>query len=453
MIRSRSGPDDPQPLPNCEPSNSDQMSTSNAAGVLRSLSTSGGLDRSNPFFQSLGSNGRTCATCHRLEDAWTITPAGVQALFDASSGEDPLFRINDGANSPRADVSTMQARRAAYSMLLAKAVIRVGLPIPAAAEFSLEHADDPYGFADASELSLFRRPLPATNLRFLTGVMWDDRETHAPFAPPMDAGAAMSDLATSLRSQAINATLGHAQAAVVPSDELIGQIVAFELGLSTAQLRSQSAGSLADADAIGGPRVLADQQFHVGSNDALGADPVAAPNGMHAMRLFDGWRTAAAGPARNQIARGEQLFNSRTFAVGNVGGLNDEAGLKVIAGTCATCHDTPNVGNHSISASMNIGTTDADTRTPDMPLYTLLRKADGTRVRTTDPGRALVTGKWADIGKFKNPALRALAGRPPYFHNGMAATLDDVVAFYDARFAIGFTPQERSDLIAFLNAL
>jgi cytochrome c peroxidase len=64
----------------------------------------------------------------------------------------------------------------------------------------------------------------------------------------------------------------------------------------------------------------------------------------------------------------------------------------------------------------------------------------------------MVTGKWADIGKFKGPVLRALAARAPYFHNGSAATLEDVVEFYNSRFQIGFTPSEVSDLVAFLRA-
>jgi len=79
----------------------------------------------------LGTNGRSCFTCHRIDQGWTITPAGVQARFTASSGNDPIFRLVDGANSPRADVSTLAARRAAYSMVLARGVIRVGLAVPA----------------------------------------------------------------------------------------------------------------------------------------------------------------------------------------------------------------------------------------------------------------------------------------------------------------------------------
>jgi cytochrome c peroxidase len=74
-------------------------------------------------------------------------------------------------------------------------------------------------------------------------------------------------------------------------------------------------------------------------------------------------------------------------------------------------------------------------------------------MQTTDPGRALVTGRWKDIGRFKGPILRGLAARAPYFHNGSAGTLADVVAFYDSRFALGLTAFEKSDLVAFLRTL
>ena len=113
----------------------------------------------------------------------------------------------------------------------------------------------------------------------------------------------------------------------------------------------------------------------------------------------------------------------------------------------------PASGNHSIPAPLDIGLTDASRRTPDMPLYTLRNKATGETVATTDPGRALITGKWADVGRFKGPVLRGVAARPPYFHNGSAADLGAVVDFYNQRFGLALTPQERSDLVAFLRTL
>jgi cytochrome c peroxidase len=58
-----------------------------------------------------------------------------------------------------------------------------------------------------------------------------------------------------------------------------------------------------------------------------------------------------------------------------------------------------------------------------------------------------------DVGKVKGPILRGLAARAPYFHNGSAAGLSDVVTFYEKRFNVPFTDQEKADLVAFLNSL
>ena len=46
-----------------------------------------------------------------------------------------------------------------------------------------------------------------------------------------------------------------------------------------------------------------------------------------------------------------------------------------------------------------------------------------------------------------------LAARAPYFHNGSAATLEEAIEFYETRFALGLTAQEKADLLAFLKAL
>src|SRR5690349_20043896 len=67
-------------------------------GVVRTFSENGNIDLTGPFFQSLGTNGRSCATCHQLSDAMSISAAHVQARFDQSQGFDPVFRTNDGSN-------------------------------------------------------------------------------------------------------------------------------------------------------------------------------------------------------------------------------------------------------------------------------------------------------------------------------------------------------------------
>src|SRR5919202_3256515 len=197
-----------------------------ATGTFQTFTANGSIDTTNPFFQSLGTNGRTCATCHDRHDGWTITPADVQARFNATGGLDPLFRPIDGANSPNADVSTVDARRAAYSMLLTKGLIRIPLSPPPGAQFTVVAVDDPYDYATPDHLSLFRRPLPATNLPFLSAVMWDGRETVQQIT-----NANPQALQTDLMHQAIDATLGHAQAAITPTTQQLQQIASFQTGI------------------------------------------------------------------------------------------------------------------------------------------------------------------------------------------------------------------------------
>src|SRR5215467_15711489 len=178
-------------------------------------------------------------------------------------------------------------------------------------------------------------------------------------------------------------------------------------------------------------------------------------------KLYDAWDTLDRGgedggrsEARRAVARGERLFNGKPISIAGVKGLNDDLNVPQLQGTCTTCHDTPNAGNHSIPAPLEIGLTDASRRTPDLPLYTLRHtSAPFETVQSTDPGRALISGKWKDVGRFKGPILRDLAARAPYFHNGSAKNLREAVEFYNQRFSIGLTEQEEDDLVAFLLTL
>jgi cytochrome c peroxidase len=424
----------------------------NASGAV-GIAGMDAMDADNPFFQELGTNGRSCATCHRPAQGWNITPAELRDRFDRTDGHDPIFRTNDGSNCEGADISTIGKRRRAFSLLLEKGLIRVPLDIPAGAEFDLAAVEDPYRCgAPLAAASMYRRPLPTANLKFLSAVMWDGRAS--------SAGQAIRD---GLVRQVADAVTGHAQGAA-PAPAQIRAIVDFELGLFSTQVVDRSAGSLAEGVARSGPGALVRELFCIGINDPLDMLPpmpgacAAASGGLNpfAFTLFRGW-TDAASPHRQAIARGEAIFNTRSFVIDEVAGLNgrpeDPVRRPLQNGTCTVCHDTPNAGNHSVPMALNIGVADASRRTADLPLYTLRRRATGQTVQTTDPGRAMVTGKWNDIGKFKGPVLRALAARPPYFHDGSAATLADVIRFYDTRFQARFTEQEKADLLAFLRAL
>jgi cytochrome c peroxidase len=412
-----------------------------ATGIVRTYNVNGAINSSNPFFQPLGTNDRSCGSCHTPSDGWTITPSHVVARFEASDGLDPIFRTNDGSNSPLADVSTVDARRSAYNMLLTKGLIRVGIGVPDDADFELVEVDDPYNYASSRELSLFRRPLPSANLPFLATVMWDGRETFAGQSIHFD-----------LSDQANGATLGHAAAINPLTQDQRDAIVSFETALFTAQATDNAAGVLNAQGGLGGPVALSQQPFYIGINDALG--PGFNPR---AFTLFDAWRDLSSidpyTAARAAVARGQEIFNSRRILISDVPGVNDVLGQNPLVGTCTTCHDAPNVGNHSVSLPLDLGLTSEALRTPDMPLYTFRNKTTGALVKTTDPGRALITGKWQQMSLFKGPILRGLAARAPYFHNGIAATLADVVDFYNGRFNLGLTAGEKADLVAFLRAL
>ena len=419
--------------------------SANGSGTLSTISTTGSIDVNTPFFQSLGTNGRTCNSCHVSSNAWTISPPEVQSRFNVTSGTDPIFRPVDGANCPTADVSTVAARRNAYSLLLNKGLIRVAIDMPAA-DFQITGIQDPYSCPQTtpSKPAMYRRPLPSTNLPFLTTVMWDGRES--PKGRSLEAN---------LTQQAMDATAGHAEGAVTPTTAQLQQIVNFEKALYTAQASAQGAGNLDSQGAAGGTEYLAKQEFYVGINDVLGADPDGHPFNSRAFTAFDAW-TNSPSPQKAAVARGQELFNTFPITITDVAGLNDQPGLATVNGTCTTCHDSPNVGNHSVPLAIDIGVTDYPALPAldisGLPVYTITCNT-GEVKQTTDPGRAMVTGKCADIGKTKGPVLRGLAARAPYFHNGGAKTLDDAVEFYNQRFQLGFTAQQKKDLVTFLKTL
>ena len=186
----------------------------------------------------------------------------------------------------------------------------------------------------------------------------------------------------------------------------------------------------------------------------MGDYRTGAPFDRNVMRLFGAWRNlppngTAQEQARASIARGEGLFNNRPMTITQVAGFNPT----IQRGTCASCHNAPNTGSHSVSRLFNTGVAAGALRTPDQPLYTLRNNATGEEIETTDPGSAMGSGKWADIGKFKTPVLRGAAARAPFFHDGSARDMEAVVRFYDRRFRMGLNAQESADLAAFLKAL
>jgi hypothetical protein len=260
----------------------------------------------------------------------------------------------------------------------------------------------------------------------------------------------------------------HEQGTLVPTNAQIAAALAFEQGLFSAQATDTLAGSLSANGATGGPTNFAAVNFYPGINDSLGNDPLGAAFNPNAMSLFPAWNNST-NTQQASIARGQALFNTAPMTIANVGGLPTPVG-GIPHASCSFCHDTPNVGNRSFPLPMDTGTahqlsaeTDANIiaalgtlTAPSLPVYQITGcKVNGVAVTytTSDPGKALTTGLCADVGLQKIPILRGLAARAPYFHNGSATSLAQVVNFYNARFKMGLTPNQKTDLVNFLNAL
>ena len=487
------------------------------SGFVATYNSNGNISTSNTFFQSLGTNGRSCGTCHIVANAMGLSAAHAQAQFAANGGSDPLFAAVDGANCP----TDPQLSASSHSLLLNNGLIRIGLTlpanvgightVPAGDQFAISAAHDPYGCALVTDpntgqttVSVYRRPLPATNLNFLSAVMVDGRETIA----PLDSRSSFkANLFADLTHQAMDASNGHAQAMpqLLINDPRLLPIVNFELGLHSAQIYNNSAGLLTAKGAQGGPFILSQQNYYPGINDVLGGDPTGAKFTSTIFTIFTPWLNLNAGQnsqgqddttlAREAIAAGESIFNSFPLRITVVRGLNDNSALTdpdnngdasgdtdsdgdgapvaAIMGTCGTCHDAPNVGDHSLPLPLDIGTSHplanednpqiasalSELSVPDLPVFEIdgcpdpFNPGQTKTVFTSDPGKALLTGKCVDLNRIKGPILRGLAARAPYFHNGAAATLDQVVDFYNQRFQMNLSDTQKRELVAFLKSL
>jgi cytochrome c peroxidase len=436
-------------------------------GFSGTYSNTGSVDLSGPFFQSLGANGRTCGTCHQPDNAFGLSALNAQFRYFTSRGKDPLFAQVDGSTCPTGPINN--------SLVLNNGLIRIGLTVPpnstdaSAPQYTITAVQDPYGCALTTDshgvqtVSVYRRPLPTTNLGFLSAVMFDGRES---LTLPLNNGQTFpANLNADLTQQAIDATLTHAQGQAPTTAQLSG-IVNFELALNSAQLFDFAAGDLS-RNAQGGAQFLSTQPYYPGINDSLGADPQGKPFTPNVFTIYTSFQNSR-NPQQASIARGEQIFNTQPLTISNVPGLT--TGNQEIAGTCTTCHDNFNVGNHSFPLPLDIGNGRSLAYETDpniiaglqqlapatMPVFQLVCNQGplaGQTFYTTDPGKALITGQCSDIGRGKGLILRGLAARAPYFHNGAAASLSQVVDFYNKRFQINLTWQQRQDLINFLQTL
>ncbi|HEX4230974.1 MAG TPA: hypothetical protein VHZ07_20020 [Bryobacteraceae bacterium] len=421
----------------------------NPSGEVSILNIKGMVSpEGHPFFEALGANGRACITCHQPGGAMSVSVDMIRKRWVDSGGKDAIFAAIDGSNCPDLPQDVPQS----HSLLLNRGLFRMVLPWPPRAsdgsvihpEFRIEVVRDPTGcntnkvyglLSPHPSISVFRRPRIVANFKYVLSrgsdfeLMSDGREP-------------------SLRSQAITAALTHEQAKAAPAKEQLDRIVDFEMQIFAAQSSHIRGGLLDENNVLLGPENLAYRKASLLS----GGPASAAPS-------FDLWRSPKTSDLVNDfrasIARGSNLFFRRRFKVPEAV-LHTGPSVRSSSATCATCHQG------GISRSMDIGTTDRPDldQANDLPLFRITCDSSvpphpllGRVIYTEDPGRALATGKCADVGSIVMQQLRGLAARAPYFANGSAKTLADVVDFYDRRFSIGYSQQEKQDLIDFLSVL
>ncbi len=448
-------------------------------GTVGVLNASGPVNtEGHPFFTPLGTNGRACVNCHQPTWAMSVSATGLQERWHFTEGKDPVFAAFDGSNCP----GLPQDKESSHSLLLKRGLFRIPLSwppknadgSPKPVEFKIEVVRDPTGCNISAEyglksseptVSVYRRPRPAANLKYVvsggtpivlkTGKLADlDPETGKPVGMNL-----MSDAReATLKTQALSAIMGHEQARFAPTPQQIEKIVEFESQVYAAQAAHIFGGALAVA---GGPPALGPVALRDHKPGVLGDnnyDPVFGS--------FGEWKKGDY--YRSSVARGADIFMYRQFWLRDTAHINSIGLGNPLKRTCATCHNAQMSGQDLSAGWVDVGTTNFPTwtepstwaDTSELPVFkiTCSRDADphpylGRVIYTTDPGRALISGKCADVGAIVMQQLRGLSARAPYFANGSAKNLREVVDFYDRRFDMKLTGEEKEDLINFLGAL
>jgi hypothetical protein len=459
----------------------ERLSYPTPTGVITTLNLSGPRNaRDEPFFRPLGSNGRACVTCHQPANGMSLAVATIRERWQATSGHDPLFAAIDGSDCP----SLPQDQESSHSLLLTRGLFRIARPWPPRdadgkpirPQFTLEVVRDPtgcnndprYGLHSAqSMVSVYRRPRPATNLKYVLAVGFPfEPKTGLPLPRDPETGTQvsgnlMADMrATTLKLQALDALRSHLQFMGQPPPGELARIIAFESALYTAASNDTRAGALDTDGAEGGPEALA---AHRGGELQYSKEPV--------WQEFLAWKDGSLGNTqlsdaqrefRRSVARGADLFANRNFLVRDSAGITNMGFGNPVRNSCAFCHNMQHTGMDVAPGQVDIGIANEPWAMPSdrMPLFKLTCLGSqaphphlGRVVYTQDPGFALTTGKCTDIGKITAQSMRGLAARAPYFSDGSAQTLRDVVEYYERRYHIGLSEQEKVDLTNLMSVL
>ena len=450
----------------------------NANGTLRTLIVGAPLaTKGHAFFEPIGSNGRACVTCHQPSNSMSLSAASIQRQWEQVGAKDPLFAAFDGANCP----NLPQDKRESHSLLIEKGLFRIERPWPVkqyngdpvTPDFKIEVMRDPtgcnsgqYGPA-AGRISVYRRPRPVANMKYLlaTGFPFDPKQGYALPLDPDDgkpqSGNLMSDnRAGNLRIQMEDAAAGHLQMMGKLTQAQIAQIRDFELRIYSAMQIDRNGKPVDELGAEGGPAKLRDSK-----PGALGNLGYPVWNEFVAWEKITPQDAARLTPEqlefRKSVARGARVFREKMFLITDSAGINTQMGFgNPVRSSCVFCHNMSQMGNDVAPGQVDLGTTTlpfADPRA-ELPLFriTCLKAPHpyyGKVIYTYDPGFALTTGRCQDVGKITLQSLRGLSARAPYFSNGLAKDIREIVDYYERRYSIGYTEQEKQDLVNLMSVL
>ncbi len=113
-------------LPNLFPSR-------DPSGLLETYHGTGSLDANGPFFQSLGTTGRSCATCHVPANAFALSATRAESVYERTHGHDPLFATVDGAACP----TPTAGHPLNFDLLRRYGLFRIALPLAPHPQFTI----------------------------------------------------------------------------------------------------------------------------------------------------------------------------------------------------------------------------------------------------------------------------------------------------------------------------
>ena len=425
--------------PACAEDDSERPPADEATGTPTTAEASSALrGTGHALFTSAlpGSNGRSCATCHVMDDHTALSIANVEARL-AANPHDPLFDALD-ADDPTAGELRFEHLR--------KGLVRVVLPLPA----NMDVVDIHGTVVTPADRTIFVwRGVPSIANTAVAG----------PYQ--LDGRAA------NLEVQAQAAITAHSQGPVV-GDRTRAQIADFE----RRQFSSLRARFVSDLIALGVPRAyipLPERSMPLSAQERRGLAVYdlacahchggAVTNQIANRTVHDALFFAldadgnvifdivpGQAPAPRLVPHDAEFLN---IGIGLLSGYGQQQQLPMFNDSI----DLPRyrfrfysdaTRNHKVVDLPPIPVTasgDPNDLTPatDANGAPIFGPSLGVQWFSTDPGRAAITGDPLDFEAFDVPQLRGIAHTAPYFHDSNAGSLHEVLDHY-SRFILPFVP-------------